>query len=149
MHNSGLEIGVRHHRGRGDLWLAYTWSRARREPRSLAGLVTGSDPYQLDQTHLFNAAGSVSLGRWQLGARLSTGTGIAVPFPDPTFAVELRRLPPSFALDLRVDRSWHRRAGTITAYLDVHNATNHRNLEGATTRGLPILPFIGVSFEPR
>ncbi len=58
---------------------------------------------------------------------------------------------------MRADRHWHRGWGDVDLFLDVQNATNYRSPEGLEaivdgkpeyTRGLPILPVIGVSYTP-
>jgi hypothetical protein len=148
LRNQGVEVDVRHRRGRLAGYLAYTWSRARRAPRSLLGHAMGEDPYVLDQTHVLNAIGTLALGRWQLGARVRSATGNPVELGAAGLPFGYGRLPPFASLDLRVDRAWPRPWGTVIGYLDLQNATNRRNLEGATTRGLPILPFLGVAFRP-
>jgi len=70
-----------------------------------------------------------------------------------------QRLPAFFQLDLRVDRSWPRRWGSINLFLDVQNATYRANPEGvsysvdyATTYysyGIPIFPSLGVEIIPK
>ena len=64
------------------------------------------------------------------------------------------RSPAFFALDLRVDREWRFRAWSLSTYLEVQNATNHRNVEIPSwnedytklepVTGLPVLPVLGV-----
>ncbi len=152
MHNRGVEIDVRHSSRFGDAWIAYTWSRARRDGRTWTGLLQldEEDAYVLDQPHILNAIFTRQAGKWQLGARLHYATG------NPTAVGErmgkpdhLERLPDFFAIDLRVDRAWHRPWGDIVGYVDLTNVTNHDNQEGPETKGLPILPFVGVAFTPR
>jgi hypothetical protein len=59
-------------------------------------------------------------------------------------------------LDLRVDKKWTWRYVSLTAYVDVQNIYNARNVEGRiysydftmnrTIGGLPILPSLGLKF---
>ena len=119
-------------------------------------------PFELDQRHNFNAATSVAVGKWRLGARVQivsgnpysptvSGDGTQDPFA--------RHLPPFFSLDLRADRRWRRCWGDINLYFDIQNATNYHNIEGREyssgammdqdVPGLPIIPFFGVEFLPK
>ena len=77
-----------------------------------------------------------------------------VAVPGDTFA---ERLPWFVQLDVRVDREWKRPWGTLALFLDIQNITNHANAEGVTydhdfternyTRGLPILPSLGLEYR--
>ena len=150
-------------------WIAYTMSRSTRralpeqEPRI----------FKYDQTHVLSAVGSYRLGRgWEAGlrARYVTGNpytpavGGAFDADAGTYApIERRplytaRLPSFFSVDVRVEKTWAiGERATVSVYLDVVNATNHRNAEGITSnfdwsqegrvRGLPILPVLGVRGE--
>jgi hypothetical protein len=150
MNNRGVELDVRHASRFGDAWLAYTWSRARREGRTLMGnAATQEDAYTLDQPHVLSAVFSRQLGRWQVGGRFRFASGNpTVVATEQVEAHHVERLPSSYAIDLRVDRAWRRGWGTIVGYLDLTNVTNHRAQEGPSTKGLPILPFVGVAFRP-
>jgi hypothetical protein len=95
------------------------------------------------------------------------GTPVPEDFEDPPRV--LVRLPTFWQLDVRIDRMWKRRWGSISLFFDIQNITNHRNVEYRDSfpdfdpanpnapqvyryedvRGLPILPYIGVEFVPR
>jgi hypothetical protein len=121
-------------------------------------------PFELDQRHNLNIAGSVQLVHWRLGARVQLVSGN--PY-SPSMLVGdtvvqqpwTATLPMFFQLDLRADRRWHRSWGDINFYIDIQNATNRANVEGREyddsrhmdqdIPGLPIVPFIGVEFLPK
>jgi hypothetical protein len=162
--NMGLEVLFKRSTKRWFGLVSYTLSRAQRTE------LTGASqqarvwrPFDLDQRHNLNLAGSVALTSWRLGARVQavSGTpyspvvrvGMEKQIVDPWSA----RLPVFFQLDLRADRIWKRCWGTINLYFDIQNATNRRNVEGrdvddfglpSDIRGLPLLPFIGVELIP-
>jgi hypothetical protein len=124
---------------------------------------------------------SRQLGNWQLGARMQLVSGnpyspqhwVMTTDEDGNelWDIEYKpwggRLPTFFSLDLRVDHTWKRSWGEIVWFLDVHNATWHRNVEAREANfdfdpsgnfmgsdevdvpGLPLLPFTGVEFRPR
>ena len=150
-------------------WLAYTLSRSERrdlpeEPLHL---------FQYDQTHVLSAVGTYSFGDgWSVGARVRYVTGnpytpiIGGYFdnnggdygPVDKLPVYSGRLPAFFAMDVRLEKKFHVLKDTkLTVYLDVHNATNNRNVESftnnydyqihATAAGLPILPSLGARIE--
>jgi len=157
----GVEVLVKRNVGRVFGMISYTLSRAERTEDPRARL--GWRPFELDQTHNLNLAASIQLGNWRLGARLQAVSG--VPYsPIGIIKGEVRQipwaanLPTFFALDLRVDRRWHRCWGDINFYIDIQNATNRGNVEGreadvddfteTDVPGLPFIPFIGVEFLP-
>jgi hypothetical protein len=159
--NYGVELLVRRQTERWRGLVAYTLSKALRHDGPSSSL--GWRPFELDQRHKLDAAGSMSLGAWRVGARVNVVTGLpysptAGPSPAPERDLRAGRLPTYFRLDVRVDRLWHRCWGTIDLYFDIQNATNRRNVEGREPnelltgdddiRGLPIVPFIGVEFIP-
>jgi len=163
----GAELLARYVGARGFAWVAYTYSRSRRR--------IGDMPWErwvLNQPHVLTVLGSVVVGgTWHLGARFRYASGnpitpligrtldandewqpiFGAPFSD--------RLPGFVQLDLRVDRDWIRRWGTITVFLDVQNATRRDNVEGRvyeddysgfeSTKGLPLFPSFGLSYTPR
>jgi hypothetical protein len=153
----GVELQLQRRVGPLTGWVAYTWTRARRRD----GVGRPWRPYALDQPHVLTAVATRPIGAWRLGARLRYATGnptAILGFDGAGWRVlGYQRLPAFAALDLRVDRAWPRRGGTIRAFLDVQNATNRRNLEDVTirdgqrqeVRGLPILPLVGVEYVPR
>jgi TonB family protein len=149
-------------------WVAYTLSRSERRD-------TPSEDYAVfdyDQTHILTALGSVKLGRgWQLGARFRYITGTpytpyvggvvdydaGVYAPLESLRVNSQRLPARHQLDLRVDKQWTFQSWKLSAYLDVQNVYNAKNVEEVgynydyserqTVQGLPILPIIGLRGE--
>ncbi len=166
----GFELLVKRSTEHLFLLLSYTlaWSQRLSPTETTAeGRDLGWRPFELDQRHNLNAAGSLKLGRWRVGTRIQLVSGN--PY-SPTIVQQefpIRRpfagqLPLFFHLDVRVDRSWQRDWGTIGLYVDITNATNRRNVEGRDfaiddahprgfdedVPGLPVLPFIGVEFVP-
>jgi TonB family protein len=149
-------------------WLAYSLSRSVRRDAPGQPLRL----FQYDETHVLTVVGSYKLGHgWELGARFrlvsgymdtpeqygyydeSVGTYNALQ-AFPQFGT---RLPLFTSLDLRVDKSWRFRWGTVGAYLDVLNVFNNTNVDGLgynfnSTKSsyvgdLPILPSIGIRVE--
>ena len=166
--NRGLEVLIRAGGVRWLAWLAYTYTSTGR--RDHPGQYFGYRPYILDQPHSLTALGSVQLGRaWRLGARVryvsgnpytpvaetvtDQETGEIRPIDGPLLSA---RLPGFFQADVRVDRVWRGKYGTITAFLDVQNVSNRRNPEGVNynddfselsyTTGLPIIPSLGMQY---
>jgi outer membrane receptor protein involved in Fe transport len=103
--------------------------------------------------------------RASLGLRLRAGAGN--PYPQVTgriWSIDAMqylgvsegqgRLPPVFTADLRADKAWALRRFTLTAYLDLLNATNRQNVEMLNysedyteevfVYGLPIFPAFGL-----
>ncbi|HEX5059748.1 MAG TPA: TonB-dependent receptor [Kofleriaceae bacterium] len=178
--NTGIELLIKRYTKRWFGLVSYTLSKATRvdDPtRWLVPQTTGSAtgtlndpnilhgprPFDLDQRHNLNVAGSVVVGNWRLGGRLQYVSG--APYSpmsqggqDATIEMPYAgRLPDFFQLDVRADRVWRRCWGTVDLYFDIQNLTNRRNVEGrqlddfgaeTDVRGLPILPFIGVEFIP-
>lgn len=164
----GLELLAKYASGRWNGWLAYTYSRSFR--RDDPDQLMGDRRYQFDQPHVLTALGSVRLGKWRLGGRVRFTSGNPItPVVGTYFDTDKQeympisgdvlaeRLPAFFQLDLRVDRVWKRRWGTLSLFLDVQNVTNRVNPEGVSynfdytqrdyTRGLPIFPSIGLEFR--
>jgi hypothetical protein len=167
--SEGIELLVKRATRRTFLMLAYTLSSSERvdNPALTLGLHhTGYlwRPFELDQRHNLNVAGSIQLVHWRLGARVQLVSGN--PYTPTVFThgqqVEYPwagTLPWFFQLDLRADRRWHRCWGDINLFFDIQNATNRSNVEGRDYSetdmvdrdipGLPIVPFIGVEFLPK
>lgn len=164
----GFELLVRHDLGRGFFgWVSYAISRAERRDRPDQAY----RPFVFDQTHILTIVASVRLPwRLEAGVRVRYVTGnpqtpvvgsiydadadVYVPIPG---AIHSERMPSYQQLDVRVERRFVFDSWTLTAYLDVQNATNRRNPEGyfysfdyrdrATITGLPIIPSLGVKGE--
>ncbi len=147
-------------------WVAYTLSRSERRD--------GNEKYHLfdwDQTHILSAVASYKLGRgWELGARFRYVTG--KPYTPATAAVfdsdagayqpidglaNSARDPAFHRLDVRLEKTWSFEAWKLSAYVDVQNAYNRKNVEGRSynynysksgnATGLPILPIVGLRGE--
>jgi hypothetical protein len=127
--------------------------------------------FDRDQTHILGATGVYRLGRgWEVGAtvRYTSGTPytpVVASTYDATNDVYRPRLGrsmsernPAFArLDARVQKTWTFSKWSLAVYLDVQNVLNAENREGFTysydyrnregTRGLPILPILGIRGE--
>ncbi|MGE3454654.1 MAG: TonB-dependent receptor plug domain-containing protein [Kofleriaceae bacterium] len=163
----GAEVSVRHQTERWAALASYTLSKAERVDDPQLGI--GWRPFELDQRHNLNLAGSIVLGDWRFGARVQLVSGIpysptrVLGSPDsPGFAAQREpwagRLPAYGVLDLRVDRSWQRCWGNVNAFIDVQNVTSRDNVEGRTfdaglgrdrdIAGLPTIPFVGVELVP-
>jgi hypothetical protein len=170
--NIGGELLVKRTVGRWFGMISYTLSKAERTDDPALTQTGGVDsylwrPFELDQRHNLNVAGSVGLTHWRFGARVqlvsgnpytpttcdANGDGICTPHPWKG------TLPVFFQLDVRADRRWHRCWGDVNLYFDIQNVTNRRNVEGREFSqesmrdedipGLTIVPFIGVEFIPR
>lgn len=124
--------------------------------------------FEYDQPVVLNVLGSQQLARgYRVGARARFGSGNpSTPVVNRIYDMESRsfipiygerdsaRLPPFFSLDLRGDKTWERRWGEISLYLDVQNATNAQNVEVMNwtydygepdpIAGLPVFPTFGV-----
>ncbi|MGN6106431.1 MAG: TonB-dependent receptor [Kofleriaceae bacterium] len=163
----GVEVALKRRVGRWFSMLSYTLQKAERTDDPRRG--GGWRPFELDQRHNLQLATSVQLGMWRFGARIQVVSGN--PYSPTRYEVvdglplEVTEpwggtLPPFFSLDLRADRRWHRSWGDVVLYVDIQNATNRRNVEGrqfvygeplpmdVDTVGLPVIPFIGVEFQP-
>ncbi len=168
----GLELQLRRSGPSWFGWISYTLSRSRRlyQP-TLDQTSWGWVPFALDQPHVLTALLSTRWGRWRLGGRLRYATGLPIT-PRRDFGVDDRgyvvlfpnrypfseRLPDSFQLDFRVDRTWNRSWGVVSLYLDIQNLTNRHNVEGrmwnesyteaTDTTGLPFFPSFGLEIRP-
>ncbi len=157
----GIEVLAKKTVGRYFGLISYTLSKSERtdDPTQYVGW----RPFELDQRHNLNIAGSIQLTHWRFGARIQLVSGN--PY-SPTVIVNGNQvqepwagtLPMFFQLDLRADRRWHRCWGDINFFIDIENATNYGNVEGrefddthlhdVDIPGLPIIPFFGVEFLP-
>jgi hypothetical protein len=153
----GIELSARRSAGRWFGMVSYTLARAERTD---ATAFRGWRPFELDQRHNLQLIASTLFDhrRWRTGARLQIVSGDPYT-PSATFAAPYSANLPLYAsLDIRIDRTWHRCWGDLTAFLDLHNVTDRANVEArgvdpmtgrdVDTLGLPILPFIGVELVP-
>jgi hypothetical protein len=148
-------------------FLSYTLSRSERRDHA-------DEPWRLfnwDQTHILTIAGAYRLGHsWDLSAtfRYVTGNPITpavgsvynarTDLYTPVYgAINSERSSAFNRLDLRVEKTWQVRSGSIAVYLDVQNALNRKNEEGRTynydysqagvVSGLPLIPSLGIRGE--
>ncbi|MEN9722740.1 MAG: hypothetical protein RJB38_726 [Pseudomonadota bacterium] len=147
-------------------WLSYTLGRSTRQQPGQSEY-----PFQYDQTHLLTAIAAIELPKnWRLSSRFRYATGNpTTPIVGASFdadhdvyfpsrgAFYSQRLQPFFQIDLRADKKWIYRKWILSAYLDIQNVTNRKNLEAIqysynyqqsdVVGGLPILPTLGVQAE--
>jgi TonB family protein len=148
-------------------FLSYTVSRSERRDHA-------NEPWRLfswDQTHILTIAGAYRLGRsWDLSATLRYVTGNPITpvvggvynartdLYAPVYgAINSERSTAFNRLDLRVEKSWQVRSGSIATYLDVQNVLNRKNEEGraynfdysrvGVVSGLPLIPSVGIRGE--
>lgn len=152
-------------------WLAYTLSRSEIRFFDPAGGSARPRTAPFDQRHILALVASYALPkRWRIGGRFRLVSGS--PFTDvvgvlvlPASAQHLPisgeanagRFPLFHQLDLRVDKQWVRKWIAVTAYVDVQNVYNRKNVEAylfsSTYRerndefGLPIFPSLGVRID--
>jgi len=170
----GVELLVRWDPdGRFFGWVAYSLSRSLRDQAVSAGrLVPEGDAY--DQPHNL-----VVVGTWELPELwrgLSAGFRLRYTSGTPYEAIHgaiydadadawqpiatgraTSRTPPFLQLDLRADRKWTFRTWSFTAYLELQNALNRKNVEGVAysadysqhgwATGLPLFPAFGLRAE--
>jgi TonB family protein len=148
-------------------WLSYTLARSERRNAN-------DEPYRLfqyDQTHILSALGTVKLGRnITIGARFRYITGLPqtpieggildldagayTPVPGKSYS---SRVPAFHQLDLRIDKTWQIKRGSLMLYGELRNTYNHMTVEARNYRydyaqsqgltGLPIMPVIGLRGE--
>jgi outer membrane receptor protein involved in Fe transport len=145
-------------------WIAYTLSRShRRDDPS-----RGERLFDFDQTHVLTALASYDVGwgidvglraRWAsgfprtpvIGAVHDDATDAYVPLFGPRASM---RLPATFSIDARASKRVRIGDTEGELYLEILNATNHRNVEeivystsyrrSGSVTGLPILPVAGA-----
>lgn len=163
----GIESMVRYDGDRVLGWVSATYSRSFRTDRPDAE----QELFRYDQPLVVNALASVKLPRrWRLGGRFRYGSGN--PYTEVTNRVydldsrgfvpvygprDGARLPPFWALDLRVDKDFVFDRWTLTTFLDVQNVATGENIEVVfwnddyselePVQGLPALPVFGVRGE--
>jgi hypothetical protein len=162
----GVEMLLRYEANPWNAWLSYTLGRSTREQ-----LGQPTYPSAYDQTHNLNIIVGRDLPRnWRIAGRFRYVTGnpitpivgssfdsdndAYVPIRGPYYS---ERIGPFYQLDLRADKKWIMNKYILTAYLDIQNATNHKNVENVSysydysTRtdvtGLPIIPSFGLKGE--
>ena len=123
-------------------FLSYTLSRSERNDHGTEWRL-----FNWDQTHILTLAGSYRLGgSWDLSGtfRYVTGNPITPVVGSiynantdtykPVYgAINSARSNAFLRLDLRVEKSWRVRAGSVAAYLDVQNATNRPTKKAVRT----------------
>ena len=150
-------------------WLSYSYSLSKRKDRP----DTPWRFYSYDQTHVLTAVANYKLtSTWEIGGkwRYSTGT----PYTPVIDAVEVvddtgetqrwraifgeknsERLTPYHRLDLRLSKDFKIKSVNFTAYLEIMNVYNHKNMmavsynedytEKEKAYSLPIIPYFGIT----
>ena len=150
-------------------WLSYSYSRSERKSNP-------DEPWRLysyDQTHVVTTVANYKLTpTWEIGAKWRYTTGQpytpvlgAERLIDP-FTSTLRwipiygernseRLRPYHRLDLRISKAFIFAGANATAYFEIMNAYNHKNLmsmdynsdysERKEVYSLPIVPYFGIT----
>lgn len=161
----GVELSIDRTRGAWNWWASYTLSEVvdridgRDEPRSWdqRHAVQGGFIWQ-DERWSFSAAASVHSG-WPTTDLALDPDGNAVPGPR-----NAEQLPTFASVDLRLSRKFDVRRGSLTAFVEVSNAFNRRNvccvdwdieedddgnevLESSLDYWMPLLPAIGILWE--
>jgi hypothetical protein len=145
-------------------WLSYTLSKSRLKNGDSAPYY----PFQNDQTHILTLISNIPLGdHWEFGFRFRYTTGNPVtPVSDSAYnangdayvpirgALYSQRLPSFHQLDLRLEKKFIDDLWILTAYFELNNVYNRKNVEGVAysydyrskeyIRGLPILPTFGI-----
>ena len=148
-------------------FLSYTLSRSERRDHPGEGWRL----FNWDQTHILTVSGGYRLGHnWNLSGTFRYVTGN--PFTPvvasvynantdtykPVYgAVNSDRSNAFHRLDVRIEKTWAIRSGSLALYLDVQNAYNRQSDEGrvynynftqsGTIPGLPIIPSLGLRGE--
>ncbi|MGC4093471.1 MAG: TonB-dependent receptor [Polyangiaceae bacterium] len=163
----GLELsGQARWASQGMAYLAYTLSRSERSDH-------GGDfrLFDRDQTHILSLVLSQGLGKgWEVGARFrmvsgnpttpitsavyDARSGVYVPVYGAAYSA---RDPMFHQLDVRVEKSFHAGPVKLAAYLEVMNAYNAKNYQGADysfdyskkeqAPGMPLFPNLGLKGE--
>jgi len=163
----GAELLAKAQTERTTAWLSTTVLRSLRTNRPDEEEVL----FVYDQPLVLTALFSHELPkRWRLGARFRYGAGNPyTPVVNRQFDLGRQQFVPVYGerdaerlrafrqLDVRIDKDWVFDAWTLTAYLDVQNATNAQNIEAIgwtfdfseeqPTTGLPVLPAFGLRGE--
>jgi TonB family protein len=176
----GMEVMVRHN-PIGNLfgWVSYTLSSAERYqvPVEDRGKTRPSEsdewrPFEYDQTHILVALAGYNLPKdWGVSGRFRYVTGNPhTPYDGAIYDIDRanylpfqvgetmsERLPPFYALDLRVDKRYTFKRWWLETYVDLLNVLSGENpeeqtynydyTESAYIRGLPFIPSIGLRAE--
>ena len=147
-------------------WAAYTYARSERKDNEMAE----QRLFDSDQTHNLVMLGSYKVGNWQFGGRfqLTTGTpytpvvGAVFNSDINNYSAEFGRInsqrnPAQHQIDIRVDRAFKFQSWKLSGYIDVANVYmnaptlgyeyNQNYTERTETKGIPILPSIGLRGE--
>lgn len=153
-------------------WISYTLSRSERNDYPDLNGEDGWYLFDLDQTHILTAVGGYDLPRdVGVSGRVQYVTGNpTTPYSGGVYDIDqdtyfgyqtadrnTERLPPYFAVDLRVDKLFTFKAWQLELYLDVLNAVRGQNPEfvlynydytdSTYIRSLPIIPSPGFNAE--
>ena len=161
----GIEISADRNTGSWNWWASYTWSE-------VSDRIDGRDvPRSWDQRHALQAGFAWRDERWNFSMAASvhsgwptTGltldeTGGAVPGPRNAL-----QLPKYASVDMRLSRTFDVRRGSLTAFVEISNMFNRRNvccidwdveesedgdlvLESSLDYWMPLLPAIGILWE--
>jgi TonB family protein len=163
----GGELLVKAQTDRTVAWVSTTLLRSVRTKRP------GQEErlFEYDQPVVVTALASHQLPkRWRLGARTRFSSGNPyTPVVNRTYSLDRRafepvygpadsdRLPPFYSVDVRIDKDWVYDNWTLTAYVDVQNATNAQNIETMSwtydfaeedpITSLPVVPAFGLRGE--
>lgn len=145
-------------------WLSYTLSRSLQQ----RGPDAEVRPTLFDQRHVLNAVASYTLDAgWEFGARFQLASGgPRTPIVGATFDSDFggyapvrgpsrsARLPLYHKLDVRAEKTWLFNNWSLSAYLDIQNLYNAKNVEAiqhdyryrdtAPVTSVPFLPTLGV-----
>ncbi len=150
-------------------WLSYSYSLSKRKDKPDAEWRL----YSYDQTHVLTAVASYKLTpTWEIGGKWRYATG--TPYTPVTGVEEIvdpitgnkrwkpiygeensERLTPYHRLDIRLSKAFKIKGANMTAYLEIMNAYNHKNLlsldynddytEEEKVYMLPIIPYFGIT----
>jgi outer membrane receptor protein involved in Fe transport len=161
----GLELSLDRARGAWNWWGSYTLSKVtdRIDGRYV--------PRSWDQRHALQGGFGWHDERWSVAVAASVHSGwpttdLALDADDNAVPGErnARRLPTFAVVDLRLSRKYEVRRGTLTAFVEISNSFNRRNvccidwdvdededenlsLEHSRDYWMPLLPAIGVLWE--
>ena len=161
----GLELSVDQSRGAWSWWASYTLS-------NVTDRIDGRDqPRSWDQRHAAQGGFAWKGEFWTFSMAASAHSG----WPTTTLSLDedgnavpglrnAERLPTFAAVDFRVSRKFDVRRGSLTAFIEVSNAFNRRNvccvdydvdedddenliLESSLDYWMPLLPAVGILWE--